>query len=166
MILFKILLKTTVSYECIVTPLHVLLQSCSALSPLHTGRVRLCAVRPLADGQALQRAGRGPGRAAAPAALQVRAERGRVQAVDDGVAAGVQVPEDEEKVVHVLGRDPQHLGLEPVPDPQQVIRRPAHHEGKHDNQGHLQGLHPSFRDDVCAATPETRFARYRIIDYK
>lgn len=49
---------------------------------------------------------------------QVGTEGGRVQAVDDRVAAGVEVSEDEEGMVDVLWSDPQHLGLEPVPDAQ------------------------------------------------
>lgn len=85
---------------------------------------------------------------------QVGPEGRRVEAVDDGIAARVQVAEHEEGVVDVLGRDPQHVGLEPVPDPQQVVRRPAHHEGQHDDHGHLQRLHPGLGDDVGAAATQ------------
>lgn len=60
-----------------------------------------------------------------------------VEAIDDGVTAGVQVPEHKEGVVHILRCDVQHFRLEPVPDPQQVVRSPAHHEGQHNDHRHL-----------------------------
>lgn len=96
-----------------------------------------------------------PGPAAAGG--QVGPEGWRVEAVDDGVAAGVQVAEHEEGVVNVLGCDAQHVGLEPVPDPQQVVWSPAHHEGQHDDHRHLQRLHAGLRDHVGAAAAQVRF---------
>ena len=87
---------------------------------------------------------------------EVGPEGRRVEAIDDGVAAGVQVPKHEEGVVDVLRSDAQHVGLEPVPDPQQVVWRPAHHEGQHDDHRHLQSLHPGLRDDVSAAATQIR----------
>lgn len=85
---------------------------------------------------------------------QVSSKRRHVEAVDDGVAAGVQVPKDKEHVVDVLGRVPDHGGVEPVPDSQQVIRGPAHHEGANDRHGHLEGLGTGFGDAVSAAAPQ------------
>lgn len=124
------------------------------------GGVRLVfpAVRTLAGRQPVQRARRGVAVPPRPPAAggEVGPEGRRVEAVDDGIAAGVQVPEHEEGVVHVLRCDVQHLGLEPVPDPQQVVRSPAHHEGQNDDHRHLQCLHPSLRDDVSAAAPQVR----------
>lgn len=93
---------------------------------------------------------------AAAAGGEVSPEGGRVEAVDDGVTAGVEVPEQEEGVVHVLRCEAQHVGVEPVPEPQQVIRRPADHEGQHDDHRHLQRLHPRLWDDVSAAAPQVR----------
>lgn len=79
-----------------------------------------------------------------------------VEAVDDGVAAGVQVPKQEERVVDVFWRDLHHVGLEPVPDAQKVVGCPADDEGQHDDHRHLQSLHPSLGDDVGAAAPQVR----------
>ncbi len=95
------------------------------------------------------------GRPAAAAAGEIGAERGRVEAVDHRVAAGVQIPEHEEQVMDVLGRDLQHLRLEPVPDAQQIVGRPADHERQDDDDGHLQRLHPGLRDHVCAAASQS-----------
>ena len=91
---------------------------------------------------------------------KVGPEGRRVEAVDDGVAAGVQVPEHEEAVVDVLRSDVQHVGLEPVPDTQQVVRSPANHEGQHDDHRHLQSLHPGLRDDVSAAAAQVGLTCY------
>lgn len=102
----------------------------------------------------VQRAWRVRGGPAAAAAGEIGAERGRVKAVDHRVAAGVQVPEHEEQVMDVLGRDLQHLRLEPVPDAQQIVGRPADHERQDDDDGHLQRLHPGLRDHVCAAASQ------------
>lgn len=95
---------------------------------------------------------------AAAAGGDVGPEGGRVEAVDDGVAAGVEVAEDEEEVVDVLRRVLDHVGLEPVPDAQQVVRRPADDEGADDDHGHLQGLHPGLGDPVCSAASEALLA--------
>lgn len=92
----------------------------------------------------------------AAAGCDVGPEGWRVEAVDDRVAAGVEVAEDEEGVVDVLGREAHHVRLEPVPQAQQVVGSPAHHEGQHDHHRHLQSLHPSLRDDVGAAAPQVR----------
>lgn len=64
----------------------------------------------------------------AAAGSDVGPEGGRVEAVDDRVAAGVEVAEDEEGVVDVLGREAYNIRLEPVPQAQQVVGSPAHHE--------------------------------------
>lgn len=85
---------------------------------------------------------------------EVGPEGGRVEAVDERVAAGVQVPEDEEGVVNVLRCDAQHVGLEPVPDPQQVVRRPADQEGQHDDHRHLQRLQTGLGDDGGSAAAQ------------
>lgn len=98
------------------------------------------------------RQGCAPGPTAAGS--EVGPEGGRVEAIDDGVAAGVQVPKDKEAMMHVLGCEAQHGWLEPVPQPQQVVRRPAHHEGQYDDHRHLQGLQPGLRDDASAAAPQ------------
>lgn len=113
--------------------------------------------------QAVERFGRGVALAAtatagAAAGREVGPKRRGVQAVDDRVAAGVEVAEDEEDVVDVLGRHLQHLRLKPVPDPQQVVRRPAHHEGHHDDDGHLQRLHPGLGDRVRPAASQARLS--------
>lgn len=85
---------------------------------------------------------------------QVGPERWREEAVDDRVAARVEVAEDEEEVVDVLWRVLDHVGLEPVPDAQQVVRRPADDEGADDDHSHLQGLHPGLGDPVRSAASE------------
>lgn len=128
------------------------------LSPFHTGRIGLllCAVRPLSSGESFQRARRVAGWSAAPATCKVSTERGSVQAVDYWVTAGIQVTKDKEHVVDILWSDLQHLWLEPVPDPQQVIWSPTDYEGEDDDYGHLQCLHSCFRDHICSASPETR----------
>lgn len=87
---------------------------------------------------------------------EVSPEGRRVEAVDERVTAGVEVPEHEEHVVNVFGRDAQHVGLEPVPDPQQVVRRPADHEGEHDDHRHPQRLQTSLGDDVGSTAPQVR----------
>ncbi len=116
----------------------------------------LPALRTLPGGQPVRRSRRGVAPCPAAASGEVRPEGRRVEAVDDGVTAGVQVPKHEEGVVYVLRCDTQHVGLEPVPDSQQVVRSPAHHEGQHDDHRHLQSLHPSLRDDVSAAATQVR----------
>lgn len=126
------------------------------LRALHAGRVGL--VFSVSGRESVQSAWRVCGRPAAAAAGEIGAERGRVEAVDHGVAAGVQIPEHEEQVMDVLGRDLQHLWLEPVPDAQQIVGRPAHHERQDDDDGHLKRLHPGLRDHVCAAASQ-RLAR-------
>ena len=110
----------------------------------------------LSGGEAVQGPGGGPGvpGGGAAAGSQVGPEGGRVEAVDDGVAARVEVSEHKEAMVDVLWRERQHLGLEPVPDAQQVVRSPAHDEGHHDDDGHLQGLHPCLGDHVRPAAPQ------------
>lgn len=85
---------------------------------------------------------------------EVGPEGRRVETVDERVAAGVQVPKHEEGVVNVLRCDAQHVGLEPVPDPQQVVGRPAEQEGQHDDHRHLQRLQTSLRDDVGSAAAQ------------
>lgn len=89
---------------------------------------------------------------------QVGPERRREEAVDDRVAARVEVAKDEEEVVDVLWRVLDHVGLEPVPDAQQVVRRPADDEGADDDHGHLQGLHPGLGDPVCSAAAQALLA--------
>lgn len=127
------------------------------LSPFHTGRIRLllCTVMPLSGRQSFQRARRVAGWTATPAACKVSTERRSVQAVDYWITAGVQVTKDEEQVVDILRSDLQHLWLEPVPDPQQVIWSPAYYERQDDDYGHLQRLHSCFRDHICPAAPKT-----------
>lgn len=51
----------------------------------------------------------------------------------------------------------QHLRGEPVPDPQEVVRSPAHDERQDDDQRHLESPHPSPRDVVVGA-PEVDFS--------
>lgn len=116
----------------------------------------LPAVRTLPGGQSVRRPRRGVGPRPAAAGGEVGPERWCVEAIDDGVAAGVQVPEHEEGVVDILRCDLQHVGLEPVPDPQQVVRSPAYHEGQHDDHRHLQSLHTSLWDDVSATATQVR----------
>ena len=122
-------------------------------------RVVLLAVRTLSGGQSVWRSWQGTGSARCPAEAggEVGPEGRRVEAVDDGVTAGVQVPKYKEGVVDILRSDTQHFRLEPIPDPQQVVRRPAHDEGQNYDHRHLQSLHPSFRDDVSAAATQVRF---------
>lgn len=127
------------------------------LSPFHTGRIGLllCAVRPVSGRQSFQRARRVAGWTAAPAVCKVSTERGSVQAIDYWVAAGIQVTKDKEQVVNILRSDLQHLWLEPVPDPQQVIWSPADYEWQDDDYGHLQCLHFRFRYHISSTAPET-----------
>lgn len=127
------------------------------LNPFHTGRIRLllCAVRPLSCRESFQRTRRFASWTASPAARKVCAERRSVQAVDYWVTAGIQITKDKEQVVDILRSDLQHLWLEPVPDPQQVIWSPADYEWQDDDYGHLQCLHSCFRDHICSAAPET-----------
>lgn len=110
------------------------------------------------DREAVHRAGGGvdppPAGAAGHHVGQVGPERRREEAVDDRVAARVQVPKDKEQVVHVLWRVLDHVRLEPVPDAQQVVGRPADDEGADDDHAHLQGLHPGLGDPVCPAASE------------
>lgn len=58
----------------------------------------------------------------------VRSERGCEETVDDRIAARVEVSEDEEGVMDVFRHQLQHSRLEPVPDAEQVVRRPTHHK--------------------------------------
>lgn len=92
---------------------------------------------------------------------QVRPERRREEAVDDGVAARVEVAKDKQYVVDILGRVLDHVWLEPIPDPQQVVRRPTDDEGADDDHGHLQGLHPRLGDHVCSTASEALLAVWR-----
>lgn len=117
-------------------------------------RLVLPTLRTLPGGQLVWGSQRSVGPGPAAAGGEVSPERRRVEAVDDGIAAGVQIPKNKESVVDIVRRDVQHVGLEPVPDAQQVVGSPAHHEGQHDDHRHLQGLHPSFRDDVSAAASQ------------
>lgn len=89
---------------------------------------------------------------------QVGPEGGGVEAVDDGVAACVEVAEDKQDVVHVLGGVPDHGGLEPVPDPQKVVRGPADDEGTDDDDAHLEGLHAGSGNLVFAAPSQASLA--------
>lgn len=77
----------------------------------------LPAVRTLPGGQSVWRSRQGVAPRPAAAGGEVGPEGWRVEAVDDRVAAGVQVPEHKEGVVDVLRCDTQHVRLEPVPDP-------------------------------------------------
>lgn len=118
----------------------------------------LPAVRTLSGGHSVYVLGRRVRITPHPAAAggEVGPKGRRVEAVDDGVAAGVQVPKHKEGVVDVLRCDAQHVGLEPVPNPQQVVWRPAHDKGQHDDHRHLQSLHPSLWDDVGATATQGR----------
>lgn len=74
------------------------------------------------------------------------------EAIDDGVQAGVEKPEDEEDVSERVGHLPlQVVGEEPVPQAQQVVRSPAHDEADDDDQAHLQSSHSGFGDVVLRA---------------
>lgn len=64
-------------------------------------------------------------------------ERRRVEAVDDWVTACVQVAKHKQNMVHVLWRVLDDGWLEPVPNPQEVVRRPANDEGANNHYGHL-----------------------------
>lgn len=114
------------------------------------------ALRSLPGRQSVWRLQRRVTRPPAAAGGEVGPEGWRVEAVDDRVAAGVQVPKHKEGVVDVLRCDLQHAGLKPVPDPQQVVRSPAHDKGQHDDHRHLQSLHPSLWDDVSATATQVR----------
>lgn len=83
------------------------------------------------------------------AAAQPPTEAYGEQAVDDGVEAGVDQPENEEDVREGVGDFAlQVIGEEPVPQTQQVVRRPAHHEANDDDQAHLQSPHPRLGDVI------------------
>lgn len=83
---------------------------------------------------------------------QIRPEGRRVEAVDDRVAARVEVAEDKENVVDVLRYVPENAWLEPIPNPQDIVGCPADHEGGNNHYCHLQGLHASLGDQVCTAS--------------
>lgn len=116
------------------------------------------ALRGLPGRQSVWRLQRCVTRPPAAAGGEVGPEGWREEAVDDWVAAGVQVPKHKEGVVDVLRCDLQHAGLKPVPDPQQVVWSPAHDKGQHDDHCHLQSLHPSLWDDVSAAATQVRLS--------
>lgn len=120
-------------------------------------QLMLPTVRTLSGGQSVQRQGGGAILRPAATSCQVSPEGGRVKSINDGVAARVQVPKHKQDVVDVLGCDAEHVRLEPVPDPKQVVWRPAHHKGQDDDHRHLQCLHPSLRDDVSAAAAKLGF---------
>lgn len=108
--------------------------------------------------QAVHGARRGVAGAATAAARhhvgEVSSEGSCVEAVDDRVAARVQVAKDKQHVVHILGGVLDHGRLEPVPDPQQVVRCPTDDEGAHNHNRHLQGLHPGFWYHVCSTASQ------------
>lgn len=109
----------------------------------------------------IHRARRSIGRPTATAArhdiCQVSPKGWRVKPVDNRVAARVQVSKHKEHVVNVLWRVLDHSGVEPVPDPQQVVRGPADDKRANDDHRHLEGLHPSFRDDVSSTASQAIF---------
>lgn len=79
-------------------------------------------------------------------------EAGRVEAVDDGVRAGVEQAKQEQGVMDVLWHFLNHAGLEPVPEPQEVIRGPAHDEGGHNHNRHFESFQSRFGDVVIFAS--------------
>lgn len=60
------------------------------------------------------------------------------QAVDHGVQAGIEQPEDEQNVGQGVGHfSLQVIRKEPVPQAQQVVRRPADDERGDDHNAHF-----------------------------
>lgn len=68
---------------------------------------------------------------------EVGPEGRRVEAIDNWVTASVQVAEDKQYMVHIFWCVLDNGWLEPVPDPQEVVRCPADDKGANNHNGHL-----------------------------
>lgn len=75
------------------------------------------------------------------------------EAVDQGVKARVEEAKEEENVAEGWGHllPGQHLGGEPVPQAEQVVRSPADDESQDDDGRHLEGAHAHPRNVVVGA---------------
>lgn len=89
---------------------------------------------------------------ATAAAEQPLAKAHSEQAVGDGVEAGVEEAKDEEHMSKGVRDGLLHVIREqPVPQTQEVIRCPAHHEGADYDHTHLQSPHACSWDVVVRA---------------
>ena len=67
----------------------------------------------------------------------------------------MQQAEEEEEVVDIFWHLTDHVGLEPVPQAQEVIRSPANDERRHYQNGHGESLHAGLGDVVILASGKT-----------
>lgn len=79
------------------------------------------------------------------------------EAVDDGVQAGIEEAKEEQNVGQRVRDLPlQVIGEEPVPQAQQVVRRPADNERGDDHDAHFQSSHAGS-GDVILRTSQMHF---------